>query len=136
MKKTIFSRKKYHFKFKNTLSFKKHILKFGNMGFKIKNATCLKESQEVLLKLKILKILKKIKLTKTKIFFALNSFYSATKLPLESGMGKGKGEIHYFFGYYKKGFILFELKTIPLIKAMELQKQLNKIKFLSFKIVY
>nr|YP_010620006.1 Ribosomal protein L16 [Symphyocladiella dendroidea]WAX04019.1 Ribosomal protein L16 [Symphyocladiella dendroidea] len=136
MKKNINIHKKYHFKFKRLLSFKKHVLKFGTLGFKIRQTCCITDVQENLLKLIILKKLKSISLTKTKIFFNSKCFYSITKLPLESRMGKGKGEICHFFGYYKKGFILFELKKISLINAIKLQKLLNKKKIIKLKIIF
>nr|YP_010620029.1 Ribosomal protein L16 [Symphyocladia marchantioides]WAX04042.1 Ribosomal protein L16 [Symphyocladia marchantioides] len=136
MKKKINSFKKYHFKFKRLLSFQKHILKFGVLGFKIQRTCCITDVQEGLLKLFILKNLKIISSIKTKIFFTSKCFYSATKLPLESRMGKGKGEICHFFGYYKKGFILFELKAFSLVNALRLQKVLNLKKIIKAKIIF
>nr|YP_010619960.1 Ribosomal protein L16 [Xiphosiphonia pinnulata]WAX03973.1 Ribosomal protein L16 [Xiphosiphonia pinnulata] len=128
--------KKNHFKFKRLLTFKKHILKIGAIGFKINQTCCINDSQESLLKLIILKTIKKISLIKVKIFFNSKCFYSATKLPLESRMGKGKGEICHSFGYYKKGFILFELKTFSITKAIKLQKQLDKKKIIKLKTIF
>nr|YP_010620075.1 Ribosomal protein L16 [Pterosiphonia complanata]WAX04088.1 Ribosomal protein L16 [Pterosiphonia complanata] len=136
MKKSITLRKKYHFKFKNSLNFKKHLLKWGTLGFKLKKTVCISEMQEMSIKLILIKYLKKITLKKFKLFFNSKCFYSATKLPLESRMGKGKGEICHFFGYYKKGYILFELKNISLFQALKLQNQLNKNKILKIKIIY
>nr|YP_010619983.1 Ribosomal protein L16 [Tayloriella tenebrosa]WAX03996.1 Ribosomal protein L16 [Tayloriella tenebrosa] len=136
MKKNMNSRRKHHFKFYRSINFKKHILKFGTIGFKLEKTCCINDFQGNFLKFIILKNLKKISLTKTKFFLNLNYFYSATKLPLESRMGKGKGEICHFFGYYKKGFILFEIKAIKLIEAIKLQKQLNKKKIVKLKIIY
>nr|YP_010620236.1 Ribosomal protein L16 [Deltalsia parasitica]WAX04272.1 Ribosomal protein L16 [Deltalsia parasitica] len=128
--------KKSHFKFKRSLSFTKHILKFGTVGLKLKQTCFITDSQENLLKFLLFKNLKRISLTKVKVFFNSKCSYSATKLPLESRMGKGKGEICYSFGYYKKGFILFELTSFSLINAIKLQTQLNKKKIVRLKIIF
>nr|YP_010620259.1 Ribosomal protein L16 [Amplisiphonia pacifica]WAX04295.1 Ribosomal protein L16 [Amplisiphonia pacifica] len=136
MKKNANIQKKNHFRFKRSWNFKKHILKFGSFGFKLTQTYCITDLQENLLKLIILKHLKKISVLKTKVFFNFKCFYSATKLPLESRMGKGKGEICHFFGYYKKGFVLFELKTFSLINAINLQAQINKKKIIKLKIIF
>nr|YP_010620213.1 Ribosomal protein L16 [Dictyomenia sonderi]WAX04249.1 Ribosomal protein L16 [Dictyomenia sonderi] len=136
MEKNKIKRKKYHFKFKRSLNSTKHILRWGTIGFKIGQTTCISDSQENFLKLLILKDLKQFSISKPKVFFYSKCFYSATKLPLESRMGKGKGEICHFFGYYEKGFILFELKKISFSEAIKLKTQLNKKENLKFKIIY
>ena len=118
--------KKSHFNFKNFFSYNKHILKFGIFGFKIIQTCCVLKNQESIFRLLLLKYLKIINSKKSKIFFFSNSYFTQTKLPLESRMGKGKGEIVDLFGYYRKGFILFELTEISLTNVLKLKKKLNK----------
>nr|YP_010620190.1 Ribosomal protein L16 [Dipterosiphonia australica]WAX04226.1 Ribosomal protein L16 [Dipterosiphonia australica] len=127
--------KKLHFKFKYANTFNKHILKFGKFGFKINKTICLDSTKEEFLQLFILKNLKNISLKKTKIFFSFACFYTKTKLPLESRMGKGKGEIINLFGYYKKGFILMELLQISSFNIYKLFTQLNKKKILKLSLI-
>lgn len=128
--------KKHHFKFKNKFKYSKHILKYGTIGFKIIQKKKLSNKQEEFLKLIILKILKKITQKKVKIIFFSNYFYNQTKLPLESRMGKGKGEICYSFSCYHIGYILFELKGLKIIEAINLKNQLNKKNILKFSLIY
>nr|YP_011017752.1 ribosomal protein L16 [Polysiphonia morrowii]WQF69598.1 ribosomal protein L16 [Polysiphonia morrowii] len=130
------SRKKHHFKFKNKLTWTKHTLKYGSLGFKIIKCICIIDKQEEFLKLLIIKTLKKITNSKGKILFYSNQFYNKTKLPLESRMGKGKGEIICSFSYYKTGFILFELKGFDLIDALKLKTYLNNKKIIKFSLIY
>nr|YP_010620121.1 Ribosomal protein L16 [Melanothamnus gigas]WAX04157.1 Ribosomal protein L16 [Melanothamnus gigas] len=128
--------KKQHFQFKHLFSYKKHILKHGNCAFKLNYTYCFTFKQEEFLKLFILKNLKQITVKKIKIFFNSHCFNSQTKLPLESRMGKGKGEIMNLFGNYKKGFILFELCEISILQARRLQTFLNKKKIARFKLIF
>nr|YP_009325901.1 ribosomal protein L16 [Vertebrata lanosa]APC24942.1 ribosomal protein L16 [Vertebrata lanosa] len=129
-------KKKHHFKFKKKLDFSKHILKFGSFGFKIKKAVCINYKQKTFIKFFILKIVKKIINNKIKIFFYSKCNYNQTKLPLESSMGKGKGEISNSFGYYKAGFLFFEIKNISLNNVLQLKNFLNKKKIANFFLIY
>ena len=54
---------------------------------------------------------KKVANKKFKILFYSKCNYNQTKLPLESRMGKGKGEVFTSFGYYKAGSLFFEIKN-------------------------
>lgn len=127
--------KKHHFKFRNKFSYSKHITKFSNLGFKVIQTKIISNKQEDFLKLLIIKILKKASHKKIKVLFYSNCFYNQTKLPLESRMGKGKGEICYSFGYYKVGYILFELKGSKVSEAINLKKQLNKKNILKLSLI-
>lgn len=129
------SRKKHHFKFKSKLAWAKHTLKSGSLGFKVIKSVCVIDKQEDFLKLLIAKTLKKITNDKGKILFYSNQFYNKTQLPLESRMGKGKGEIICSFSYYKAGFILFELKGFNLIDALKLKTYLNNKKIIKFSLI-
>nr|YP_010620144.1 Ribosomal protein L16 [Herposiphonia versicolor]WAX04180.1 Ribosomal protein L16 [Herposiphonia versicolor] len=127
--------KKTHFNFQNFFSFNKHILKFGKFGFKIKFTLCVSKNKFLIFKLFLLKNLKLLNNNKIKIFILQNFYFTKTKLPLESRMGKGKGEIVNLFGYYKKGFILFELTGISFFTALKLKKILNKKNIFQFYLV-
>lgn len=127
--------KKMHFKFKNSFMCQKHLLKVGFFGFKIVKTVCISKNQEDYVRLFILKTLKLLTSKKIKICFYSNSFYSKTKLSAESRMGKGKGEIFEYFGYYKKGFILFELTELPRQFAKKLLRQLNKKKIFNLILI-
>lgn len=129
-------RKKYHFKFKRKRSLKRHILKSSLIGFKLKNTSCIQENQQNFIKLLVLKQFRKNFVKKSKIFFYFNCNYNKTKLPLESRMGKGKGEISTQFGYYKSGFVLFELKNFSLNNAINLKNYLNKKNVVKFKLIF
>lgn len=127
--------KKHHFKFQKKLNYSKHILKNGTIGFKIVKEKKISSKQEELLKLLIIKSLKNITQGKGKVFFYCSNFFNQTKLPLESRMGKGKGEILYSFSYYKIGYILFELKGFTYSEAMILKHKLNKKNILKFSLI-
>lgn len=135
MKKLLELKKKHHFKFKESTGFNKHILKFGSAGFKTDRSKCIPLKQEDLLKLLILKNLKKTYQKKWKIFFYLGYPYNKTNLPLESRMGKGKGEINYSFNYYRAGSMLFELKGVGFTNLKSLRLQLNKKNIIKLKLI-
>nr|QUJ09423.1 ribosomal protein L16 [Neorhodomela munita] len=129
-------KKKHHFKLKFFFKFKKHLLKFNSFGFKVISSKKVLNKQEIYLKLYIIKALKVMSKNKIKIWFFSNCFYNLTKLPLESRMGKGKGEIIDTFGFYKKGFILFEMKGISLTDAINLKNKLNKKNIFKFALIF
>lgn len=120
------NKQKNHFVFKKKRALKKHIFKFSLTSFKLKHSICITEKQENLLKFFILKKVKKLSNKKIKLFFYFRKQFSYTKLPLESGMGKGKGEIVSFFGFYKSGFLLIEFKNFYLNDLILLKNYLNK----------
>nr|WAX04111.1 Ribosomal protein L16 [Polysiphonia sp.] len=126
---------KLHFVFFDSLTYKNHLLKNNLIGLKVRLTTCIKKKQEVFLKLLILKLLKKISLKKVKVFFNFHCFYTQTKLPLESRMGKGKGEIITLFGFYQKGYILMNFKNLSIWQAKFLQIHLNKKKIVKLQLV-
>nr|YP_009325878.1 ribosomal protein L16 [Choreocolax polysiphoniae]APC24870.1 ribosomal protein L16 [Choreocolax polysiphoniae] len=130
------TKKKYFFKYKNLFKYKKHLLKFNSIGFKIIFSKIILKKEEEYLKLYIIKIFKSEFKKKIKIWFFFNCYYNLTKLPIESRMGKGKGEIIDTFGFYKKGFILFEINNIFIYEALNLKKKLNKKNILKFKIIF
>jgi len=127
--------KKIHFKFKNSSTFQKHLLKFGTIGFKVVKSTTIFHNQEEFLNLFLLKNLKIFTTKKIKIFNSFASFYSKTKLPLESRMGKGKGEIFNSFGYYKRGYILLEFINLSFTIALKLKLNLNKKNIVKFNLI-
>ena len=128
--------KKHHFKFKKKLSFNKHLLKYGSLGLKLKYTVCIDAKKENLIKFLILKKLKKISKTKISILFYYKQNWNKTKLPLESRMGKGKGEICNSFSYYKSGSLFLEFKNLCLNDAFFLKNYLNKKTSLNFYLIF
>ncbi len=118
--------KKHHFSFKKKRASQKHILKFGLLGLKFKYSICITEKQENLLKFFIIKKIKNLSIRKIKLFFYFKKQFNYTNLPLESRMGKGKGEIIGSFGFYKCGFLILELKNFSLNDLILLKNYLNK----------
>nr|YP_010944678.1 ribosomal protein L16 [Palisada intermedia]WMC20775.1 ribosomal protein L16 [Palisada intermedia] len=128
--------KKHHLKYKkHHLKYKKHLLKFSFIGFKVILFHCLTKKKIDFLKLLILKKLKGISKKKVKIWFFSNCFFNSTQLPPDSRMGKGKGEVKESFGFYKKGFILFEIKGISTFNSIKLLKFLNNQKIIKLKLI-
>lgn len=130
------SKKKHHFKFKKKIVLNQHILKFGNLGFKLKKTICVNQEQEQFIKLLILKKIKQNKSKKIKIQFYFKNSYSKTQLPLETRMGRGKGDVLYSFGYYKAGYLLFELRNLYVNDAIKLKNYLNKKTSLKFYLIF
>lgn len=56
------------------------------------------------------KVLKSIKQVKTKIVWRINIDLPVTQKPLQSRMGKGKGNVHHWVCWLRPGQILFECK--------------------------
>ena len=102
----------------------------------IKYSICINIVSQNFIKFYILKLVKKNSNKKIKIFFYFKNDFNYTKLPLESRMGKGKGEIKNSFGYYKSGYILIEFKNFRLIDIITLKNYLNKKKFINLLINY
>ena len=128
--------KKHHLKYKkHHLKYKKHLLKFSFTGFKIVSFCCLSKKKEDFLKLLILKKLKDISKKKIKLWFFSNCFFNLTHLPPDSRMGKGKGEVKESIGFYKKGFILFEIKGVSIFNLIRLLKFLNNQKIIKLKMI-
>lgn len=50
-------------------------------------------------------------------------------------MGKGKGEVKESFGFYKKGFILFEVKGISIFNSIKLVKFLNNKQIIKLRLI-
>nr|YP_009515602.1 ribosomal protein L16 [Sirodotia delicatula]AVK39603.1 ribosomal protein L16 [Sirodotia delicatula] len=106
--------KKYHNKYKKTISHKRHILKFGFFGLKSITSGRLTELKiNTLLRLlnKNLKILSKNS-TSVKFWNLIFMNSTLTSLSPESRMGKGKGSIYAKSCYVKPGQILFEFSGI------------------------
>lgn len=128
--------RKHHFKFKKKLTLNKHLLRFGSIGLKLKYTICVDSKKENLIKFLILKKLKKISNKKISIFYYYKQNFNKTKLPLESRMGKGKGEICNSFSYYKSGSLFLEFKNLNLNDAFLLKNYLNKKTSLNFCLIF
>nr|QVQ56632.1 ribosomal protein L16 [Erythrocystis saccata] len=118
--------KKHHFKFKQKIIFNKHILKNGPIGLKLKYSICIDEKTSNLIKFLILKKIKNLTSKKFIVFFYFKNNFNKTKLPLESRMGKGKGEISGAFSYYKSGSLFLEFKNLSFSNSLLLKNYLNK----------
>nr|YP_010316761.1 ribosomal protein S3 [Batrachospermum sp.]UNB13414.1 ribosomal protein S3 [Batrachospermum sp.] len=108
--------KKYHNKYKKTINYQRHVLKFGSFGIKSSTAGRLTEIRiNTLLRL-INGNLKAFSKNSSSIKFWNLIFMNSTLTALspESRMGKGKGSIYTKSCYIKPGQILFEFSGISL----------------------
>ena len=86
--------------------------------------------------LKIIIFYLKKKLKKNgKIWINLNPNYVETKKPIETRMGKGKGNINSYFSVVQKGYIILEIKTNSNQLSFQLLKQVKEKLSLKIKIV-
>ena len=128
--------KKHYLSYKVNKQYRNHLIKSGSIGFSILSANRVSRKKENLLKLIILRKLKEFSSKKFKIWFFSNCLFNLTELPLESRMGKGKGEVRDSFAFYKKGLVLFEIKGLSFFESSELTKSLNDHNILKFKLIY
>ena len=128
--------KKHHLKYNTNLKFQKHLLKFGFIGYKVILFHRISKKKEDYLKLLILKKLKLISKRKIKLWFFSNCFFNLTQLPPDSRMGKGKGEVNETYSFYKKGFLLFEVKGISIFDSLKLLKFINNQKIIRLKLIF
>lgn len=128
--------KKHQLKYNISKKFTKHLNRFGEFGFKIILFKRISKKKEDFLKFLILKKTKEFSSKKIKLWFFSNCYFNLTQLPLESGMGKGKGEVKDLFAFYKKGFILFEMKGISFFDSIKLLNFLNNQNIIKFKLVF
>lgn len=106
--------KKYHNKYKKTINYQRHVLKFGSFGIKSNTAGRLTEiGINNLLRLisKNVKILSKNS-GSIKFWNLIFMNSTLTALSPESRMGKGKGSIYTKSCYVKPGQILFEFSGV------------------------
>lgn len=103
----------------NRPNYKMNELTFGDFGIK-----CLKPGIVKPLHFEsIYKILKKqLKLynLKSKFWFNLFPHYSYTKKPIEVRMGKGKGNISFWYAPVRVGSVFLEIKNISKSDAMKI----------------
>nr|UVF63038.1 ribosomal protein L16 [Synarthrophyton patena] len=129
--------KKSHKNFSKTLTYSRHLLKFGSIGFKaMSEGTITKEhifsiERSLQQKLKILTHNSK----NTKIWCLLYTNKVVTKLGLESRMGKGKGSVYTESVFIKPGCIIYEFKNITLQNSLELLNFVKKQFFLDLALV-
>lgn len=124
--------RKRHNKYKNRLSHKLHIPRFGSYGIKAYNSSRLEESKIDLLERFLAKILKLLCKGSSGLKFwniiQINS--NSTVLSPESRMGKGKGALNNKFAQIKSGQILFEFSGVSKTQANFVLKHINsKLEF-------
>nr|WDA66123.1 ribosomal protein L16 [Phymatolithon calcareum] len=120
--------KKSHKKYPKTFAYTRHVLKFGNFGFKTTTATSLTKEQLFSFERALQKKTRSLMSTSKEYkFWCLLSTNSAvTKLNLESRMGKGKGAISTEDVFVKPGCIIYELQNVKLQYVLELFAFLKK----------
>lgn len=114
--------KKSHKKYPKTLTYTRHILKYGDFGFKTTTSVRLTKEQlfsfERVLQRKIRSLISSSKECKTWCLLATNS--TVTKLSLESRMGKGKGVICTESVFVKPGCVIYEIQNVKFQHVLEL----------------
>lgn len=120
--------KKSHNKYPKNLVYNRHILKFGNIGFKITSKLVLTKEQiyslNKALQQKLNNLTFNSKSYKFWCLLATNEF--VTKLNLESRMGKGKGSVYTESVFVKPGCIIYELQNVSEYHVLELFVFLKK----------
>jgi large subunit ribosomal protein L16 len=108
--------KKYHKKryFKG-IEYRSNTLKFGYYGLKALNSGLLNYKQIEAGRKAINQILKRF----GKIWIRIFPILPLTKKPIETRMGKGKGNIDSWVYYVKPGTVLYEINVTNFLKAKE-----------------
>ena len=128
--------RKHYLKYPKKRRFHKHTVRLGTVGFKVCRPKRISHQKQSLLKLIVLKKTKELIGRKLKIWFFSNCTFNLTKLPLESRMGKGKGEVKNTFAFYRPGYILFELQGVSVLEAKKLLRFLNNCKNFKFDLLF
>lgn len=98
-----------------------NFLVMGNFGLKSLSSARIKDCQiEAIRKY----LAKKLKRT-DKFWFRIFPFLSITSKPIETRMGKGKGNIVFYFFPLKAGRVLFEFQGISSNFAVNLNSSIN-----------
>lgn len=124
--------RKRHNKYKNRLSHKLHIPRFGNYGIKAYSSSRLEELKIDSLKRFLVKILKSLRRGSNvpKFWNTIQINSNNTALSPESRMGKGKGALNNKSAQIKSGQILFEFSGVSEIQANLVWKHINpKLQF-------
>lgn len=93
----------------------------GNFGLKSLSSSRIKDSQMEAIRKYLIKNLKKT----DKFWFRIFPFLSITSKPIETRMGKGKGNIAFYFFPLKAGRVLFEFQGISLKLAIKINLSIN-----------
>nr|AYR06607.1 ribosomal protein L16 [Renouxia sp.] len=119
--------KKLHNSYPLSLTYSKHVLKFGIIGFKAMSSECLTKEQLDSVTWILKKKLKSLINNKTpKVWSLILLNRTLTCLSAESRMGKGKGTVYTQAFFVKPGFILFEFSNISKSQALEILKFIKK----------
>nr|AYR06597.1 ribosomal protein L16 [Lithothamnion sp.] len=120
--------KKSHNKYPKNFAYNRHILKFGNIGFKVTSKLTLTKEQLFYLNRAFQQKLNNLAFNSKnyKFWCLLSTNEVITKLNLESRMGKGKGSIYTESVFIKPGCVIYELQNIPEFHIPELLTFLKK----------
>nr|YP_009138125.1 ribosomal protein L16 [Calliarthron tuberculosum]AKG26257.1 ribosomal protein L16 [Calliarthron tuberculosum] len=114
--------KKSHKNHIKTLTKTRHILRFGEYGFKIMSSVTFTKEQIESLNRNLLKKLKIVSINSKnyKFWTLLKTNKTLTKLSLESRMGKGKGSIYTEAVFLQAGSIIYEFMNLKNHQILEL----------------
>jgi len=108
--------KKLHKKrFFKGIDYRSTSLKFGHYGLKALNSSILTFNQIEAGRKAINQVLKRT----GKIWIRIFTSLPITKKPIETRMGKGKGNVSHWVCYVKPGTVLYEINNISFLKAKE-----------------
>nr|AYR06678.1 ribosomal protein L16 [Rhodogorgon sp.] len=129
--------KKSHNKCLLNLTYSRHVLKFGTIGFKAISFGYLTKEQLNSVKWSLTRKSKELNVNKTpKIWYLTFLNKTLTRLSTESRMGKGKGSIYTQLLFVKPGFILFEFSNISKQQAFEIFMFVRKRISIKIAIIY
>nr|WDA66165.1 ribosomal protein L16 [Lithothamnion corallioides] len=114
--------KKSHNKYPKNLTYTRHVLKFGNVGFKATTGAVLTKDQLFSLNRAFQQKIRNLTSNSRnyKFWCLLSTNTTITKLSLESRMGKGKGSVYTESVFIKPGCMLYELQNISQHHILEL----------------
>ena len=116
----------------NALERKVVNLAFGKIGIKILRSVRIRANQLEALR----KCLMKILLGRSKFWLRIFPNIPATLKPIEVRMGKGKGNVEYWYGRMLAGRILFEFTGLSTMQSNEILKLCKNKLSIPLKLVY
>ena len=120
----------HRFNFKR-LATRNKLINEGNYGLKVLETGLINPNELKALNFFIKKKLKK----QGKFWLNLNPNFTKTKKPIETRMGKGKGNIDGLYCFVKRGQVILEIKSISNQLSIEILKEVKKKISLKTKIL-
>ena len=120
----------HRFNFKR-LATRNKLINEGNYGLKVLETGLINTNELKALNFFIKKKLKK----QGKFWLNLNPNFTKTKKPIETRMGKGKGNIDGLYCFVKRGQVILEIKSISNQLSIEILKEIKKKISLKTKIL-